>query len=334
MALRVFQLAGLLVVVFATGASQEHDAYAEPECFTEKATHWVTELLTAGALEAVCKSGLCQNGDLQRLTLGEVRDLVSRSESRSPTIAARTNRHGISREERPNTLGGGGNSSSVGGDGYSHIASLVAEDTSQPTKPCRAVFHLPKEEVVVNNHIADAFDRRWKETAPEWHRNYTAWNADLSKWYGEAPVAVEQYNHYGWDAFAFDEGAGDLHIKAFIFSHVRERRSSAYRMAAAAGFQDIEFPSTLPYQEVDLEKLKVHGEVVQDFMEGYTREQQQKFFAHATDYKDVIKQAVEEGRAWVAMLEDDIILTAPPSVAYERIKQAVVQHAKDEPPSR
>ena len=92
-------------------------------------------------------------------------------------------------------------------------------------------------------------------------------------------------------------------------------------MAAAAGFNDIEFPTTM---EVDLEGLKARSDLVPDFMEKHTREQQQKFVAHVTDFREAVKRAVEEGPAWAAMLEDDIILTSPPSVAYERIKDAMV----------
>ena len=82
----------------------------------------------------------------------------------------------------------------------------------------------------------------------------------MADWYSQAPQNVERYNYYGWDAFAYDQGAEALNMTAMIFSHVSERRSSAYRMAAAAGFTDIELVGTLPYTEVDLEDLKARGE--------------------------------------------------------------------------
>jgi GR25 family glycosyltransferase involved in LPS biosynthesis len=147
----------------------------------------------------------------------------------------------------------------------------------------------------------------------------------VHEWYREAPQNVERYNYYGWDAFSYDEGAEPLNIPALIFSHVRERRSSAYRMAAAAGFTDIAFARTLPYQEVDLADLKKMGAITDDFMKTHTLVQQQKFAAHALDFLDAARLAVFQGHSWVAMFEDDVVLTSPPSVASKRIREALLQ---------
>jgi hypothetical protein len=147
----------------------------------------------------------------------------------------------------------------------------------------------------------------------------------MADWYSQAPQNVERYNYYGWDAFAYDQGAEALNMTAMIFSHVSERRSSAYRMAAAAGFTDIELVGTLPYTEVDLEDLKARGEVSHDFCKNYNHVQQQKFAAHALDFRDLAKRAGVQGHAWVAFLEDDIVLTFPPSVASKRIRDAIEQ---------
>jgi hypothetical protein len=147
----------------------------------------------------------------------------------------------------------------------------------------------------------------------------------MRNWYREAPQNVERYNYYGWDAFAYDQGTEDLNMTAMIFSHVSERRSSAYRMAAAARFTDFEFVHTLPYAEVDLEDLKARGEVSPEFCKTYSLVQQQKFAAHALDFRDVARRASVQGHAWVALLEDDIVLTSPPSVASKRICDAITQ---------
>lgn len=168
-------------------------------------------------------------------------------------------------------------------------------------------------------------DKRWDKMATGWEKNSTAWVEDLHDWYEQAPNNVERYNYYGWDAFAYDQGADNLDIKALIFSHVNERRYSAHRMAAAAGFTDIEFVSTLPYEAVDLEDLKARGVVGPDFMQTYTPVQQQKFAAHALDFRDAVMRAAEQGHDWIALLEDDIILVSPPSVASKRVRDAVAE---------
>jgi len=49
------------------------------------------------------------------------------------------------------------------------------------------------------------------------------------------------------------------------------------------------------------------------------------YAAHAVSYGLAVAQALEEGHEWVAFLEDDIILTAPPADASRRIQRALAQ---------
>jgi hypothetical protein len=102
-------------------------------------------------------------------------------------------------------------------------------------------------------------------------------------------------------------------------------------VVCAAGFNDIEFPSTLPYQEQDLEALAVSGDIAPNFMAhtNKTHEQRQKYAAHALDYRNTVTRALQEGHEWVAIFEDDAVLTTPPSLASERIRQAMAEVPPD-----
>jgi hypothetical protein len=102
-------------------------------------------------------------------------------------------------------------------------------------------------------------------------------------------------------------------------------------MVRAAGFDDIEFPSTLSYQDQDLEALATSGDIAPDFIAhmNKTRVLRQKYAAHVLDYRNTVTRALEEGHEWVAIFEDDIVMTTSPSVASERIRQAMRQVPPD-----
>jgi hypothetical protein len=163
-----------------------------------------------------------------------------------------------------------------------------------------------------------------------WRRNTSAWKDDMIQYYREALYNVHRYNDLGWDAHANDAGPKDLdNVKAFILNHDAERRISSHRMVRAAGFDDIEFPSTLAYQEQDLEALAASGDIAPNFMAHQTRVLRQKYAAHVLDYRNTVTRALEETHEWVAIFEDDIVFTTPPSVASERIRQAMAQVPPD-----
>jgi GR25 family glycosyltransferase involved in LPS biosynthesis len=44
-----------------------------------------------------------------------------------------------------------------------------------------------------------------------------------------------------------------------------------------------------------------------------TEVHRKKYIAHALDYMNALDQAVAEGHSWVAVFEDDVILTTRPS---------------------
>jgi hypothetical protein len=72
---------------------------------------------------------------------------------------------------------------------------------------------------------------------------------------------------WGWDVYANDVGPEGLdNIKAFILNYDAERRISSRRMVLAAGFSDIEFLSTLSYQEQDLGALATSGDIVTNYI--------------------------------------------------------------------
>ncbi len=163
-----------------------------------------------------------------------------------------------------------------------------------------------------------------------WQRNTSAWADDMIQYYREALYHVQRYNDLGWDAHENDAGPKDLdNVKAFILNHDAERRISSQRMVRAAGFDDIEFPSTLSYQDQDLEALAASGDLAPNFMAHKARVLRQKYAAHVLDYRSTVTRALEDAHEWVAIFEDDIVLTAPPSVASARIRQAMAQVPPD-----
>ena len=56
-----------------------------------------------------------------------------------------------------------------------------------------------------------------------------------------------------------------------------------------------------------------------------TEVHRKKYIAHALDYMNALDQAVAEGHSWVAVFEDDVILTTLPSEASRRIRLAMEQ---------
>jgi hypothetical protein len=165
-----------------------------------------------------------------------------------------------------------------------------------------------------------------------WRRNASAWADDMIQYYREALYNVDRYNDFGWDAHSNDAGPNDLqNVKAFILNHDAERRIWSYQMVRAAGFDDIEFPTTLPYQDQDLEALATSGDIAPDFIAhmNKTRVLRQKYAAHVLDYRNTVTRALEEGHEWVAIFEDDIVMTTSPSVASGRIRQAMRQVPPD-----
>jgi len=159
-----------------------------------------------------------------------------------------------------------------------------------------------------------------------WAENNTAWEDDLLRYYTEAMTNMERYNALGWYVYASHAGPLDLGIKAFVISHLAERHSSSRRMVAAAGFSPIEFPATLPYQELNMDALEESGDLVANFKADMDdMRNRQICAAHLLDYRSAVAKAKEEDHDWVAIFEDDIMLTAPPAEASTRIQRALVQ---------
>ena len=117
----------------------------------------------------------------------------------------------------------------------------------------------------------------------------------MEAYYREAIWSVERYNYLGRDYFAFDAGPGELSAvgKAWILSHVEQRRASAGWMVHCAGFRNVAFPATTPYENVDLEGLMAAGEVEDGFMQVQTETNRRKYVAHALDYLHTIEKALE-----------------------------------------
>ena len=96
-------------------------------------------------------------------------------------------------------------------------------------------------------------------------------------------------------------------------------------MVKSAGFLHVEFPPTIAWEKIDLEAQVDAGKTVPNFMKQQTEVYRKKYMAHALDYVNTLGQAVAEGHSWVAVFEDDVILTTLPSEASRRIRLAMEQ---------
>ena len=202
---------------------------------------------------------------------------------------------------------------------------VVVWDMSTEEEVLMGARHVESDVNPVRVHYTDLIGSAWR-------RNASVWMDDMLQSYREAVYNIQHYNDFGVHVYASDAGPEDLdNIKSFIISHEVQQRISSNGMVLAAGFNDIEFPSTLPYQEQDLEALAVSGDIDPNFMPhmNKTNEQRQKYAVHALDYRNTVTRALEEGHEWVTMFEVDVVLTTPPSVASERIRQAMADGPPD-----
>jgi hypothetical protein len=114
-------------------------------------------------------------------------------------------------------------------------------------------------------------------------------------------------------------------VKAFILNHVEERREFAHWMVQSAGFLHVDFPPTIAWEQIDLEAQVDAGKIVPNFMKQQSEVYRKKYVAHALDYVNTLGQAEAEGHSWVAVFEDDMVLTTLPSEASRRIRLAIEQ---------
>jgi hypothetical protein len=154
-------------------------------------------------------------------------------------------------------------------------------------------------------------------------------------------------NRYGLDEWArhsqnlSDDGhtVSDLHIPAVVFNHKQDgRRVFVEGMLRAVGFRDITFQPTYEIAALDLAALESSGRVSANwdyFVKGQmgwndiSNASKMRYIAHALDFQDVIERhatAADDSSgasSWIAVFEDDIVLTTSPVQAHKRLVEAV-----------
>jgi hypothetical protein len=179
----------------------------------------------------------------------------------------------------------------------------------------------------------------------EWQYNFSAVVEDVGLSYSETVVALATLNRYGLDGWARsslntsddDQPVSDLHIAAVVFNHKQDgRRASAEGMLRAVGFRDITFQPTYDIETLDLAALETSGRVSDNWdyhaseigWNDVSNVSKNRYIAHALDFQDAIARhaaaADERGPApWIAVFEDDIVLTTSPAQAHKRLVEAV-----------
>ena len=164
---------------------------------------------------------------------------------------------------------------------------------------------------------------RMRALGTEWRTNITLGRQEALDYYLEAISNIHTYNRHVPPS-AVPEPLSPLRdISAYVLCHVRERCASVERMVRAAGFDDVEFVHTSDIESIDLAALEAAGSLSDRFNKGASPVQRLKYIANALDYGAVIKAAIAANHSWVAVFEDDIILTTSPGEAAERIGGAV-----------
>ena len=172
--------------------------------------------------------------------------------------------------------------------------------------------------------MTDGGADQWEYGCGQWVTNVTQAQHDAAFFYHEAAANVGRYHRYGWNAFSYEhENPRSLGIKAYLLCHIEQRCASAHRMIYAAGFDQVSMAQTHDIEEINLRAWVTTGKVSGHFNKGNTMEQRLRYVAAAVDHRNIIEMALRQNYSWVAVFEDDIILTTSPSIASTRILGAL-----------
>jgi hypothetical protein len=186
----------------------------------------------------------------------------------------------------------------------------------------------------------------------EWQYNFSAAIEDVRISYSETVEALAMLNRYGLDEWARnalnmsddDHTVSDLHIPAVVFNHKQDgRRAWAEGMIRAVGFRDITFQPTYESAALDLAALESSGRVSAnwDFFliimqwHDISLASKMRYIAHALDFQDAIARHASAAAdssvaaSWIAVFEDDIVLTTSPVHAHKRLVEAVSSLPRD-----
>lgn len=163
----------------------------------------------------------------------------------------------------------------------------------------------------------------------EWQPNATLVEHDLAAFHNAAVHHIERFNRYGWNAWAYAERPEAIGLSAFLLCHIARRCVAAEQMLARVGFQHVERAETREGAALDVEGLVAQGQVAANFSKGSSPEQRLRYMANALDHRTLLERAVHSQRAWVAVFEDDLVLTSSPGEAAARIQGAIASLPAD-----
>jgi hypothetical protein len=219
--------------------------------------------------------------------------------------------------------------------------AVRAASSKAPASNCKSVSgDIVLEEVEDLDDAEDAGEDEWKF-------NFSAAVEDVRVSYSETVVALAMLNRYGLDEWARnalnvsddDHAVSDLHIPAVVVNHKKDsRRASAEDMLRAVGFRDITIQPAIEIETLDLAALENSGRVssnwdyiVKETMgwKDVSNVRKMRYIAHALDFQDVIERHISSAAdfsgvsSWIAVFEDDIVLTTSPVNAHKRLVEAV-----------
>ena len=90
-------------------------------------------------------------------------------------------------------------------------------------------------------------------------------------------------------------------------------------MLRMVSFQHVERSEKRESASIDVEGLVAQGQVADNFSKGSSPEQRLKYMANSLDHRTLLERVVHAQRAWVAVFEDDLILTSGPAHKHIRL---------------
>jgi hypothetical protein len=176
----------------------------------------------------------------------------------------------------------------------------------------------------------------------EWVADEVAAEEDHLSWYAATLATLEQVNRHGFHAsWRTDLPVDALGIPVLILNHDPSRLAATREQLDAVGLTETEVAATWTAAEgMDLGELQARGLLSPDWH--HDREQgitKQRYIAHALDYLAALEEAEARWRGaggaggagrrgkdwgeWVAIVEDDLLLTTSPQVGRERLRAAL-----------
>ena len=223
------------------------------------------------------------------------------------------------------------------------VASLDQTVGLQVDEPHAEKASSDNIDATVASDSEDVLESAFDEKHVEWVWEDKEWHVDRITSYREARASnletvktLELLNRRGWDVIPEPTHNTSLGIPALVLNHwPDDRRASTEKMLRAVGFDHVEFPATIAIDELDLSELEKLGWVSSEWEHSgqlLDHDKKMRYIAHALDYKAAVAMTQAPTAPivpWVAIVEDDLVLTTSPKTAAQRIREAVDQAPED-----